>query len=139
MKWGFWRILPIALALLAGTAAAKDIATADIRIVNGDIIVAHGETYRLVGFDTPETAQAQCASERKLGYRATFRLRQIVTGGGLDLEPVKCNESHSCAVLKAHGQNVAELMIGQGLARPFACSTAICPPHKGWCAGARHG
>ena len=139
MKWGFWRILPVALALLAGTATAKDAAPGNLRVVNGDTIVAHGETYRLVGFEAPEPAQAQCASARKLGYRASFRLRQIIAGGGLDLEPVKCTESHACAILRARGQNVAETMVAKGFARPFACGTARCPPHKGWCAGATHG
>ena len=139
MNWRLWQILPMTIGLVATTVAAKDIAPADIRVMTGDTIVAHGETYRLVGFDTPETVQAQCPSERKLGYRATFRLRRIVAEGGLDLEPVSCKESHACAILRAHGQNVAELMVAKGLARPFTCSTASCPPHKGWCAGATHG
>jgi hypothetical protein len=30
-------------------------------------------------------------------------------------------------------------MVAKGLARPFTCSIASCPPHKGWCAGATHG
>jgi endonuclease YncB( thermonuclease family) len=140
MNWRLWGLLPIASALMASAVNAKDIAPADIRVVSGDTIRAHGETYRLVGFDTPETAQAQCPSERKMGYRATFRLRQIVAGGGLDLEPVSCKEGHACAILRVHGQNVADVMVGQGFARPFMCSTASCPPHKGWCAGgATHG
>jgi hypothetical protein len=32
-----------------------------------------GETFRLVGFDAPETYRARCPSERDLGNRATFR------------------------------------------------------------------
>jgi endonuclease YncB( thermonuclease family) len=139
MNWRLWHILPMTIGLVATTVAAKDIAPADIGVVTGDTIVAHGETYRLVGFDTPGTVQAQCPSERKLGYRATFRLRRIVAEGGLDLEPVSCKESHACAILRAHGQNVAELMVATGVARPFTCSTATCPPHTGWCAGATHG
>ena len=139
MNWRLWRILPMTGVLVATAVMAKDIAPADIRVLTGDTIVAHGETYRLVGFDTPETAQAHCPSERKLGYRATFRLRRIIAGGALDLEPVGCTESHACAILRAYGQNVAETMVAKGLARPFTCSTASCPPHKGWCAGATHG
>jgi hypothetical protein len=85
MNWRLWRILPMTGVLVATAVMAKDIAPADIRVLTGDTIVAHGETYRLVGFDTPETAQAHCPSERKLGYRATFRLRRIIAGGALDL------------------------------------------------------
>ena len=96
MNRRLWQILPLTVALFATTVAAKDIAPADIRVLTKDTIVAHGETYRLVGFDTPETMQAQCPSERKLGYRATFRLRRIVAGGALDLEPVNCKEGHAC-------------------------------------------
>jgi micrococcal nuclease len=139
MNWRFWRILPMTLVLLAGTAVAKDIAPSDVRVVNGDTIVVRAETYRLVGFDTPETAQAKCASERKLGYRAAFRLRRIIAGGGLDLEPVKCGEGGACATLRVLGQSVADLMIGQGFARTLACTTASCPSHKSWCTGTHHG
>ena len=44
--------------------------------------------------------QVQCPSDRKLGYRAMFRLRRIVAGSALDLEPVNCRKamrSQSCA------------------------------------------
>jgi hypothetical protein len=34
------------------------------------------------GFDAPETCRARCAGERELGNRATFRLRQLIAGGG---------------------------------------------------------
>ena len=81
--------------------ASKDIAPADFRVLTGeDTIFAHGETYRLVGFDTHETMQVQCPSDRKLGYRAMFRLRRIVAGSALDLEPVNCRKAmraQSCA------------------------------------------
>jgi endonuclease YncB( thermonuclease family) len=139
MKWLFWRILPIFVAFIATTVAAKEILPGEVRVVNGDTIVAKGQTYRLVGFDAPDTAKAKCPSERKLGYRAAFRLRQIIAGGGLDLEPVKCDGGGSCAILRAHGQDVAEHMIAQGLARQYACSAATCPPQKSWCSRAKHG
>jgi len=72
MTWRLWQILPMTVALVATTVAAKHITPGEIRVLTGDMIVARGETYRLVGFDAPETVQAQCPSERKLGYRATF-------------------------------------------------------------------
>jgi hypothetical protein len=37
-----------------------------------------------------------CPSERELGNRATFRLRQLVAGGGLDLERVANGSISSC-------------------------------------------
>jgi hypothetical protein len=41
--------------------------------------------------------QAKCEAERTLAARATFRLRQLVTGGGLTLTPVcvKSDLAHS--------------------------------------------
>ena len=50
-----------------------------------------GVTYRLVGFDTPETFRAKCAAERVLGKRAAQRLEELVDGGGLDLQRVRCS------------------------------------------------
>jgi endonuclease YncB( thermonuclease family) len=139
MSWGFCRMLPMATALLATTVAAKDIKPADIRALNGDTIVAHGETYRLLGFETPDPAHAQCPGERRLGYRATFHLRQILSSGGLELVPATCNEDHPCAVLRVHGRDIADIMIADGLARSHACSAASCVSHKAWCAAASHG
>jgi endonuclease YncB( thermonuclease family) len=69
------------------------IANADrnnVEVLDGDTIRIAGETFRLVGFDTPETYQARCPSESELGNRATFRLRQLVAVGDLDLERVAC-------------------------------------------------
>ena len=49
MNRRLWQILPITVALFATIIAAKDIAPADIRVLTGDRIAAHGETYRLSG------------------------------------------------------------------------------------------
>jgi micrococcal nuclease len=139
MGRGLWHMLPMAIALLATTVAAKDIKPADIRVLNGDTVVAHGETYRLSGFETPDPARAQCPGARRLGYRATFHLRKIVSGGDLDLAPVACREDHPCAVLRAHGRDVAEMMIADGFGRSHACAAASCGPQKAWCGPATHG
>jgi hypothetical protein len=104
-----------------------------------------GETFRLVGFDAPETYRARCASERELGNRATFRLRQLVATGGLDLERVpcacrtgtegtpRCNYGRSCGVLRARGQDVGALLIAEGLAHVYVCGRTSCPAREAWC------
>ena len=133
------------LLVLAFTASASAIELGQIEVIDGDTIRVANETFRLVGFDTPETYRAQCFSERELGNRATFRLRQLVAGGGLDLERVACscragsegtggcNYGRSCVVLKARGRDVGSLLIAEGLARAYVCGRVSCPPREPWC------
>jgi endonuclease YncB( thermonuclease family) len=81
----------IALVFVASVASAYPIEPGQIDVADGDTIRVAGETFRLVGFDAPETYRAKCPSERELGNRSTFRLQQLVAGGGLDLEQVACS------------------------------------------------
>jgi endonuclease YncB( thermonuclease family) len=116
-----------------------------VEVVDGDTVRIAGETFRLVGFDAPETYRARCPSERELGNRATFRLRQLVAGGGLDLERVacscragtegtpRCNYGRSCGTLTARGRDVGLVLIAEGLARPFVCGRTSCPSRESWC------
>src|SRR5262245_10814089 len=63
-----------------------------ISVVDGDTVRADGQTYRLVGFDTPESGSlARCERERKLADAATSRLRQLIANGQPSLEPVPCS------------------------------------------------
>ena len=134
------------LLLVATAATAEPIAPGAVRVIDGDTIEALGRTIRLVGFDTPETgSQARCEGERSLASRATFRLRQLVTAGGLDLALVPCacrpgtegtpacNYGRSCGVLKAAGRDVGAILIGEGLARPYICEATRCPRRQSWC------
>jgi endonuclease YncB( thermonuclease family) len=84
------------LALLAGVPVlmqtlAGPIEPGEITVIDADTIKAGGKTIRLINFDTPEVgSRAKCETERTLGAAATGRLRQLVAGGGLDLEQVPC-------------------------------------------------
>jgi endonuclease YncB( thermonuclease family) len=139
------RRLAIVLALVASTAAASPLDPGQVEVVDGDTIRVSGVTFRLVGFDTPETYRAQCASERELGNRATFRLRQLIAGGGLELERVacacrngtegtpRCNYGRSCGVLVVRGRDVGEVLIAEGLAHPYVCGRTSCPTRQAWC------
>jgi endonuclease YncB( thermonuclease family) len=125
---------------------ASPIEPGAVEILDGDTIKAGGKTIRLVGVDTPEMgSRAKCESERTLGAAASRRLRELVAGGGLDLEQVPCacqpgtegtpacNHGRSCGTLKARGQDVGAILIGEGLARPFVCGAQSCPTRQGWC------
>ncbi len=83
--------LVLALVLLTLPALAGPLDPGAVQVVDGDTVRVEGQPYRLVGFDAPETYRAQCSSERELGNRATFRLRQLVSGGGVDLQRVPCS------------------------------------------------
>ena len=143
--FGLARAALIALAaLVASVAHAAPIEPGAIRVIDGDTIAVGGKTYRLVGFDTPETGpRARCPAERALGAEATQRLRRIVASGGLDLRKVSCrcspgtegtqacNYGRLCGTLTAGGRDVGEILIAAGLARlyPFGVHVGPAP----WC------
>jgi endonuclease YncB( thermonuclease family) len=91
-------------------------------VVDGDTIKApYGVTYRLMGYDTPETRFAKCDAERELGYAAKERLEEL-----LKTSEVKVLESgkedrygRSLAHLTANGRDVGAILISEGLARPY--------------------
>jgi endonuclease YncB( thermonuclease family) len=136
------------LMLIATVAAgvAEPIAPGAIEVIDGDTILAHGRSVRLVGFDAPESGlRAQCESERALAAKATFRLRQLISAGGLDLDLVpcacrpgtegtpQCNYGRACGVLTAAGKDVGQILISEGLARRYVCGRTSCPRREPWC------
>ena len=137
----------LALAALAlRLAHAEPVDSGSLRVLDGDTVVAAGITYRLVGFDAPEEGRrAKCAGEAALAVRATSRLRAIVAAGGLDLARIACacrpasegtpfcNFGRLCAVLRSDGQDVAGIMIREGLAHPLVCGPTRCPRREPWC------
>ncbi|MFB6418983.1 thermonuclease family protein [Bradyrhizobium tunisiense] len=117
-----------------------------IVIVDGDTVRYQSQIYRLVGFDTPERGdKAMCEDERRRADAATSRLRQLIAGGEARLERVacacrpgeegtsRCNYGRLCASLAVDGRDVGQILIGEGLARPYLCSGTRCPPRGRWC------
>lgn len=136
----------VAVIAFASPARPEPIEPSAIRINDGDTIEAAGAVYRLVGYDTPETGQrARCPLERDLGAKAAARLKELIAGGGLDLDPVACscrpgaegtpacNRGRRCAVLRIGGRDVGAILIGEGLAHPLRCGARSCPPLRPWC------
>jgi endonuclease YncB( thermonuclease family) len=113
------------LSFIASIANAAPIEPGQIEVLDGDTTRIAGETFRLVGFDAPETYRARCPSEPELGSRATSWLRQLVAGGGLDFEQIRCacrvgtegtarcNYGRSCGALRARGEDVGEVLIAE--------------------------
>ena len=106
-------------------------AIAALIVVDGDTVKApYGVTYRLLGFDAPETHFAKCKAERELGLAAKERLEQLVA-----TTEVKVIESgkrdkygRTLATLTANGRDVGDVLIGEGLARPYHGER-----RKSWC------
>ena len=117
-----------------------------ITVVDGDTIRIEGQSYRLVGFDSPAKGlSARCAAERQKAAQATQRLRDIVAAGGLKFQRVacpcepgsegtiRCNDALLCGVISISGREISDILISEGFARPFACSRTKCPPKQSWC------
>lgn len=127
------------------TLQAETAATEDIRIVDGDTVRVGRDRVRLVGFDAPELTHPRCMAERALAEKARDRLAAILSGDGINLTFVpcacppgtegmkRCNFGRKCAVLRAHGEDVAEVMIREGLAHRLTCGATRCPQRTGWC------
>ncbi|WP_296585648.1 thermonuclease family protein [Xanthobacter sp.] len=132
--------------ILLAQVRAEPIAPAAIHVIDGDTIAVGPAHYRLVGFDTPEAGtRARCPAERMLSALATQRLRQIVDGGGLDLQEVdcrcrpgtagtkRCNHGRLCGQLTANGQDVGETLLAEGYAQPYHYDPDAPRPPASWC------
>jgi endonuclease YncB( thermonuclease family) len=102
--------------------------------VDGDTIKApYGVTYRLLGFDTPETRFARCDAELELGLAAKERLEELLSGGEVKVIETGKRDKYgrSLAHLTVDGRDVGDILIGEGLARPYRGER-----RKSWCGGA---
>ncbi|MGR9422190.1 thermonuclease family protein [Rhizobium leguminosarum] len=119
-------------------------------VTDGDTVHVIGDAVgtRLVGFNTPEKFSPQCESERRLGERASSRLKELVSKGVARLTKVacacapgtegseKCNHGRSCGTLRVDGEDVGDILIREGLAVPFVCTGTRCPATpRPWCQG----
>jgi endonuclease YncB( thermonuclease family) len=123
-----------AFLLLALPAAAQAppprLSTVPALAVDGDTLRVDGQLVRLVGLDAPEL-HARCAVELELAQAARDRLRELVAGG-VNLEYLNARDRYGRLLAIArqpNGYNVADVLIGEGLARRYDGRTA----RAGWC------
>ena len=106
-----------------GQPAVDRVIPGHLTVVDGDTVNLRGHSIRLVGFDTQETYRAQCASERRLGDAATDRLRDLLaraSSAELVYLPRRDQYGRDLARLMLDGRDVADIMVGEGLARRYS-------------------
>jgi endonuclease YncB( thermonuclease family) len=122
----------VALLLAAPAfAETRPVDPSSITVVDGDTIIIDGTTWRLMGYDTPETDGAKCEGERRLGLLARQRLSvfidastaMTITGNG-----EKDAYQRRLGRLSINGRDVGAILISELLARPYNGSY-----RKGWC------
>lgn len=95
---------------------------ADVLVIDGDTIDHGDDSYRLVGFDSPETYKPQCSAENALGLKAKHRLAELIqTAGHINLEIEDDVDRHGrfLAVGRVDGRDVGTTLISEGLAREY--------------------
>lgn len=137
--------------LLAAALAAPAPALAGIYVTDGDTIVLTvpgkpREVVRIVGMDAPETRQAKCDSELRLGLEAKAALIGLLSAACGNLARADAGRclviarlprldryGRTLATITAGGRDVTAAMIGAALARAYDCPNGRCPRRAGWC------
>lgn len=117
-----------------------------IEVIDGETVRIEGRTYRLVGFNTPETGDlVRCDDERKRADAATHWLKALIATSDARLSRVACackpalegtklcNYGRLCGVLTVAGRDAAQIVIKEGRAEPYVCSGTTCPRRRSWC------
>ena len=130
---GLWLYDPNTLTQATARAehsAMDSVIPSQLTVVDGDTVRLAGQAIRLIGFDTPETYRAECASERRLGDAVTDRLRDLLaraTSAQLAYLPRRDQYGRELARLMVNGRDVADIMVGEGLARRCLTSALMGP------------
>jgi hypothetical protein len=101
----------------------------NIRVIDGDTFDINGIRVRVAGIDAPETHPPHCPQEAALGAAATQKLAQLLRSGTLWMSGEKTDRyGRSVRTVRVNGEDVADVMIGSGLARNYDGK-----PRQGWC------
>lgn len=109
--------------------AGSTVSGKNIYVIDGDTFRIGGETIRVAGIDAPETHPARCPQEAAVGAAATQKLAELLRGGTLWISGnVTDRWGRSVRVVRVNGEDVADTMIGSGLARSYEGKR-----RSGWC------
>ena len=97
-------------------------ATARLRRRRGTIRFG-GSTIRIEDIDAPETGEPKCASEGRLGRRATLRLLELVNVGPFEVVYTGGRDADSYGRklrrIERDGRSLGDTLVAEGLARPW--------------------
>lgn len=96
-------------------------------IVDGDTFWLHGKKIRPEGFDAPEAGGPKCARKSPASDDATRALQRILSSGEVEIVGNGRSYDRRLARVYVDGVDLADLMIGTGLARPYR------PGAAPWC------
>jgi micrococcal nuclease len=124
MKIPYQLILLLSLAFIFGVIAGWPACAAmpePYRVVDGDTVVVQGRSYRLIGFDTPETYRPRCDSEAKLGNEATKITRQLLKHPKAKFTVMPGVDFYSRGLARITIANIdlGDILIGVGLAHSY--------------------
>lgn len=129
----------ILLAVVPAMAADIDLATAVVRVHDGDTVRINGVLYRLDDVNAPELVGG-CVAERRLASLARRRLAALSQTEGAVFHETSCvgsNFGRKCGKVLLKGVSVAKSMVRDGYADAYQCNTLGCPKRRDWCAASR--
>ena len=113
----------------ASSGSGRTVEGENIRVIDGDTFDVGGERIRIAGIDAPETHPSRCSDEARLGLAATQKLAGLLRGGTLWISGEKTDRfRRSVRTVRVNGEDIADAMIGSGLARNYDGKQ-----RQGWC------
>lgn len=103
---------------------------ARLDVWDGDTVRNGRERIRIMGLDTPEIHDsARCSREQRLAVLARDRLVELLRSGPVRFERRGQDRyRRTLAIVTVNGTDVAGVLIGEGLARPYRGGQ-----RAGWC------
>lgn len=137
MKNWFWYGFTAGMILIATPAGAQE----SCRAIDGDTIRCGDQPIRVVGVDTPEIFKPEkCSTPEetqrvlRLGYAAKGRVDRLLT----DRETHVVREGFDkygriVARVFVGTEDIAVLLVQEGLGRTYECKNFRCPRRQSWC------
>lgn len=100
-------------------------------VVDGDTFWMDGIKIRIADIDTPETHPARCSHEAELGEAATRRLRELLSGGAIELAAIDRDSDRygrKLRIVSVDGRGIGDALVREGLARRYEGGR-----RAGWC------